>query len=103
MTYTLSLHDALPIYDYNAIALWERVILTDSLQHIDGFLTTTYNLDCSVREKPVMNVDDVYLVLHYHWVLDVTIFPDGRQQLQVSFLLLISAYTATRPGVLVYV
>ena len=50
-----------------------------------------------------MNVDDVYLVLHYHWVLDVTIFPDGRQQLQVSFLLLISAYTATRPGVLVYV
>src|SRR5438045_7868169 len=50
-----------------------------------------------------MNVDDVYLVLHYHWVLDVTIFPDGRQRLQVSFLLLISAYTATRPGALGYV
>ena len=50
-----------------------------------------------------MNVDDVYLVLHYHWVLDVTIFLDGQQRLQVSFLLLISAYTATRPGALVYV
>ncbi len=50
-----------------------------------------------------MNVDDVYLVLHYHWTLDVTIYPDGRQRLQVSFLILISAYTATRPGALVYV
>jgi hypothetical protein len=60
-------------------------------------------LDCSVQEKPVMNVDDIYLALHYHWVQDVTIYPDGRQRLQVSFLMLISAYTATRPGALVYV
>ena len=50
-----------------------------------------------------MNVDDVYLVLHYHWAQDVTIYPDGRQRLQVSFLMLISTYTATRPGALVYV
>jgi hypothetical protein len=50
-----------------------------------------------------MNVDDIYLVLYYHWVQDVTIYPDGRQRLQVSFLMLISAYTATRPGALVYV
>ena len=50
-----------------------------------------------------MNVDDIYLVLHYHWAQDVTIYPDGRQRLQVSFLMLISAYTATRPGALVYV
>jgi hypothetical protein len=33
----------------------------------------------------------------------VTIYPNGRQRLQVSFLMLISAYTATRPGALVYV
>ncbi len=50
-----------------------------------------------------MNVDDIYLVLYHHWVLDATIYPDGRQRLQVSFLILISAYTATRPGALVYV
>jgi hypothetical protein len=33
----------------------------------------------------------------------VTIYPNKQQRLQVSFLMLISAYTATRPGALVYV
>jgi hypothetical protein len=50
-----------------------------------------------------MNVDDVFLILHHHWVMDTATFPDGRQRLQVPFLILTSAYTATRPGALVYV
>ena len=49
-----------------------------------------------------MNVDDVYLVLHHHWVLDTSVFPDERQRLQVALLLLLSGYTATRPAALVY-
>jgi hypothetical protein len=56
-----------------------------------------------MREKMVMNVDDVYITLHHHWVLEVSIFPDGRQRLQLAFLVLVSAYTASRPGALVYV
>jgi Protein of unknown function (DUF3435) len=50
-----------------------------------------------------MNVDDVFLILYHHWVMDTVIFLDGRQRLQVLFLILISTYTATRPGALVYV
>jgi hypothetical protein len=50
-----------------------------------------------------MNVDDVFLVLHHHWVMDTITFPDGRQRLQVAFLVLIIACTASRPGALVYV
>jgi hypothetical protein len=50
-----------------------------------------------------MNVDDVFLILYHHWVVDTATFPDGRQRLQVPFLVLVSAYTATRPGALVYV
>ena len=50
-----------------------------------------------------MNVGDIFLILHHHWVLDTATFPDGRQQLQVHFLVLVSAYAATRPGALVYV
>lgn len=50
-----------------------------------------------------MNVDDVFLILHHHWVMDTATFPDGRQRLQVPFLILTSAYTAIRPGALVYV
>jgi len=54
-----------------------------------------------------MNIDDVYLVLHHLWVLDTSVldtsvFPDERQRLQLAFLILLSAYTATRPAALVY-
>ncbi|KAI2791759.1 hypothetical protein POX_c04637 [Penicillium oxalicum] len=57
----------------------------------------------SVGEKPVMNVDDLYIVLHHHWTKDTTPYPDGRQIIQLAFLLLVSAYTGSRPGALVYV
>jgi len=62
-----------------------------------------FNLDPSTGEKPVMNVDDIYLILHHHWVVDTATFPDGRQRLQIAFLVLLTAYTATRPGALVYI
>jgi len=45
-----------------------------------------------------MNVDDVFLVLHHHWALDTSTFPDERQRLQLAFLVLLCAYTGTRPG-----
>ena len=50
-----------------------------------------------------MNVDDIYLILHHHWVMDTAIFPDGRQRVQIALLVLKIAYTATRPVALVYV
>lgn len=56
-----------------------------------------------MREKMVINVDDVYNALYHHWILDVLIFPDGRQHLQLVFLVLVCAYIASRPGALVYV
>lgn len=49
-----------------------------------------------------MNVDDIFLILHHRWAVDSLVFPDERQRLQLAFLLLLSAYTATRPGALVY-
>lgn len=42
-------------------------------------LAPRYNLDMSVGEKPVMNVDDLYIMLHHHWTKDTTPYPDGRQ------------------------
>jgi len=49
-----------------------------------------------------MNVDDIYLVIHHHWVQDTSVFPDERQRLQLALLILLHAYTATRPAALVY-
>ncbi|KAM4067411.1 hypothetical protein HRG_001360 [Hirsutella rhossiliensis] len=70
--------------------------------YINGYLTIRYKLDTSVNEKPVMDVDDVYLVQHHHWVHDTSVFPDERQRIQLAFLILLQAYTATRPRVLAY-
>ncbi|KAH6666137.1 hypothetical protein B0J14DRAFT_643409 [Halenospora varia] len=85
------------------IMIFMKWILDNYPRYINGYLTTAYGLDLSMREKMVMNVDDVYITLHHHWILDVSIFPDGRQRLQLAFLVLVSAYTASRPGALVYV
>lgn len=73
-----------------------------ALQYINGYLTIQYHLDTSEKEKPVMNVDDVYLVQHHLYVHDTSIFPDERQRIQLALLILLQAYTATRPRVLVY-
>jgi hypothetical protein len=63
----------------------------------------TYELDTSIYEKPVVNVDDVYLIFYYYWALNTSVFPDGRQRLQFALLIPLSAYSATRPGALIYV
>jgi hypothetical protein len=66
-------------------------------------LTERYKLDISTKEKPVANVDDIYLVLHHHWGPDTSKFADERQRLQLAFVIQICAYTAARPGAVVYV
>jgi hypothetical protein len=48
-----------------------------------------------------MNINDLLLVLQYHWAFDREAFPHERQRVQLSLLLLMAAYTATRPGALV--
>ncbi|KAH6676010.1 hypothetical protein B0J14DRAFT_626351 [Halenospora varia] len=67
--------------------------MEDVNDYINGYLITAYSLDLSIREKIVINVDNVYITLYHHWILDVSIFLD----------VLVSAYTASRPGALVYV
>lgn len=62
---------------------------------MEGYLTIEYNLDTSVREKPVMNIDGVFLVLYHLWILDESVFPDERKRLQLGLLILLSAYTAS--------
>jgi hypothetical protein len=54
--------------------------LTDILQYIDGPLKKRYGLDLSVKSKPMMNVDDLLLVLTHHWARDTSSFPTGRQR-----------------------
>ena len=71
-------------------------------QFINGYIREKHDLDLSRREKPVLHVNDLLLVLHHLWALDEEAFPDERQRAQLSALLLTAAYTACRPSSLVY-
>lgn len=75
-------------------------MLTLTLQYIK-ILKQQYKLDTSVRDKPVLSVDDLLLVLHHHWVLCTWVYPDEEQRLLVALLFLFAAYTGSRPCSLV--
>ncbi|KAF2455599.1 hypothetical protein BDY21DRAFT_68448 [Lineolata rhizophorae] len=66
-------------------------------------LTEEHGLDAATKERPIIYIDDVFLVLHHDSARDTSTFPDPRQQLQLAFLILLCAYTASRPDALVYV
>jgi hypothetical protein len=64
-------------------------------------LKREYKLDTSIRDKPVLSVDDLLLVLHYHWALDTWVYPNEEQRLLLALLFLFAAYTGSRPCSLV--
>ncbi|KAF2194980.1 hypothetical protein K469DRAFT_698544 [Zopfia rhizophila CBS 207.26] len=75
--------------------------LVDNVNNYINVLKRQYKLETSVRDKPVLSVDDLLLVLHHHWVLDTWVYPDEEQRLLLALLFLFAAYTGSRPCSLV--
>lgn len=73
---------------------------TDLCQFIEGPLTEEYGLDNSETEKPLLEADDFVEVLQYHWAFDINVFPHERQRVQVAAILLLAAFTGSRPAAL---
>lgn len=48
-----------------------------------------------------MSVRDLRSVLHHHWVSDIEVYATERQRIQMSYLLLLCAFTASRPGAII--
>jgi Protein of unknown function (DUF3435) len=65
-------------------------------------LAVRHGLSFQARDKPVVDVDDVWAVLECHWVYDTFVYVDERQRIQIDLLILITAGTASRPSALVY-
>jgi len=65
---------------------------------MDGPLKKRYGLDLSVKLKPVMNVDDLLLVLTHYWARDTSSFPTEWQWVQLPMISITAAYTVPRPG-----
>ncbi|OJD10206.1 hypothetical protein ACJ73_09890, partial [Blastomyces percursus] len=70
-------------------------------EFILGPLTDEYDLDLSINYKPVVSVEDLVAILHYHWCLDIAPVIHERYTVQNPLLLLFIAYTSSRPGALI--
>ena len=66
-----------------------------------GTLQKQYNLDKRGDDKPVMNVDDLLHVLHYHWTRSAQFFRVERERVQLALAILFFVYTSARPGTIV--
>ena len=71
-----------------------------SQQYITQPLTKEHGFDLSVAPKPTMTTEDLAIIIHYRWVHDSSIFPIERQRVQFAFVMLLIAYTGSRPGAL---
>jgi hypothetical protein len=64
-------------------------------------LTRDFELDITVKEKPVLSVDDLLLLLNYHWARDTSTFPTERHRVQFALILLLFFAMGYRPTELV--
>ncbi|KAK6495730.1 hypothetical protein TWF481_002777 [Arthrobotrys musiformis] len=53
------------------------------------------------RGKPLAKATDLFVLLNYHWALDTSILRHERYRIQLPLILMIMAFTASRPGALV--
>jgi Protein of unknown function (DUF3435) len=65
-----------------------------------GPLTIEFNLDVTVKSKPVLGMDDL-LLLNYHWARDTSTFPTEHHRVAFALLLLLLFSTGCRPAELV--
>ncbi|SLM34469.1 Protein of unknown function DUF3435 [Lasallia pustulata] len=62
-----------------------------------NLLIDKYGLRTTPKKKPVIGLDDLYLLLYTHWMLDDSTFKDERQRVQVATGLLTAAFFGCRP------
>jgi hypothetical protein len=63
-------------------------------------LTKEYGLDNMDTEKPLLEAEEFVELIRYHWASDINIFHNERQRLQLAAILLLAAFTGSRPHAL---
>lgn len=71
--------------------------LTSCLLQYINVLIGQYSLRVLPKKKPVIGLDDLYLLLYTHWVLDDATYSDERQRLQVATGILAAVFFGCRP------
>ncbi|RYO82759.1 hypothetical protein DL764_009563 [Monosporascus ibericus] len=86
----------------NQTASWMREdVLYDVRNWIHTYLTPTYGLDTTKKEKAGIFVEDLAVLLNHHWIRDEEVFAHERLRVQLAANLILAGATATRPGALI--
>lgn len=75
--------------------------VTNSIQYILGPLTEEFKLERTEKVKPELGIDDLMILLHFHWARDTNTYPTERQRLQFALCFLLLFMTGCRPAELV--
>lgn len=76
---------------------WSVVKGLIAWQWIPTYLTPTYELDTSEKEKTSIYIDELQIYIYNHWVRDTHVLPHERFRVQLPFFLLLSLAMAARP------
>ncbi|KAI9763324.1 MAG: hypothetical protein M1840_000589 [Geoglossum simile] len=76
-------------------------LVAKEIQACINSLTVEHNLGVMDGPKPLLDVNDLLTILRYHWTSDCRTFSHERLRVQLALILLVAAYTATRPGAIV--
>src|SRR5947209_13853437 len=68
---------------------------------IGSVLKGDYDLSILSKDKPVMNVDDFLLLLHYHWTLSTDYYTIEWERVQLALIIFFIACTTAYPSILV--
>ncbi|KAJ0103794.1 hypothetical protein J7T55_004196, partial [Diaporthe amygdali] len=89
------------VYSQKMASWMKEEVLYDIRNWIRTYVTPTYGLDTSRKEKAGLFVEDLAMLLYHHWVRDEEIFAHERLRVQLAANLILAGATATRPGALI--
>ncbi|KAF3345643.1 hypothetical protein VdG2_06486 [Verticillium dahliae VDG2] len=76
-------------------------VLYDIGNWIHTSLTPEFDLDTSKKEKSGLFVEDLDLILHFHYVRDQELYTHERLRVQLALILIVAGATVTRPDALI--
>ncbi|KAH8758036.1 hypothetical protein F5883DRAFT_364281, partial [Diaporthe sp. PMI_573] len=89
------------VYSQKMASWMKEEVLYDVRNWIHTYVTPTYGLDTTKKEKAGLFVEDLAMLLYHHWVRDEEIFAHERLRVQLAANLILAGATATRPGALI--
>ncbi|KAK3934987.1 hypothetical protein QBC46DRAFT_424370 [Diplogelasinospora grovesii] len=89
------------VYAQKTASWMSDEVLYDVRNWIHVYLTPTYGLDTSKKEKAGIFVEDLAVLLNHHWIRDEEVFAHERLRVQLAANLILAGATATRPGALI--